>query len=340
MNINNEDPLGTQPRNGGAFLPPDTLPSNLSVYLRKLIAESGGLNGPIGKQFIPQKKLESQPGPTDPLIEDQHLVAPGLVYKYPGRALWLVTKFCNSYCRFCTRGREVGSRQMPSFLTDQQIQETLSFLDRKTEVEEIILSGGDPLTTPCQYLSKIIEPLAERQKRGQIEIIRIGTRLPVVDPGAIKDWHYQLLSRIKNPYLMVHINHPSELTDKTIKVLNNFRQRSNALVLSQTVLLKGVNDSQETLIELFNKMTREGIRPYYLFQNDPVCWAKHFTVPVQKAIRLWQGLRPQLSGLSATARFVIDAPFGFGKIVVPEGNSWQFNPNFFHDFKGNKIPLV
>jgi len=138
---------------------------------------------------------------------------------------------------------------------------------------------------------------------------------------------------------MVHINHPAELTSESLAVLNNFRRKAGAIVSGQTVLLKGVNDSVKTLSELFWKMTVEGIRPYYLYQNDPVYWAKHFTVPVKKAINIWQQLRPQLSGLAATARFVIDTPYGFGKIPIPEGAAWKVDYSAFFDFRRRKHRL-
>ena len=135
---------------------------------------------------------------------------------------------------------------------------------------------------------------------------------------------------------MVHINHPAELTKQAIEVLNNFRKISGAVVMSQTVLLKGVNDNVQTLNNLFVKMAEEGIRPYYIYQNDPVYWAKHFTVPVKRAIKLWGRLRPRLSGIAATARFVIDTPYGFGKIPIPEGNAWKVDYKNFWDFRKKK----
>ena len=108
---------------------------------------------------------------------------------------------------------------------------------------------------------------------------------------------------------------------------------------SQSVLLKGVNDDVQTLRNLFVKMAKEGIRPYYIYQNDPVYWAEHFTVPFKKAIKIWGKLRPRLSGVAATARFVIDTPFGFGKIPVPEGDAWEIDLSSFRDFKGKKHPV-
>lgn len=333
-----EEPPGS--RGQKVSLPHGGLPEVISPYLLGLINKTGGINGPLGRQFIAQPGKEKkyyQKGTIDPLIEDQYEVAPGLIYKYNGRVLWIVTRFCSSYCRFCTRGREVGIPKPP--LIDKEIGQVFTYLGKHPEINEVILSGGDPLIAPRDYLSKIINGLVKLQKKGPLEIIRIGTRLPITNPLLVKNWHYQLLAKIKNPYLMVHINHPAELTIQTLGVLNGFRKKSGALILSQTVLLKGVNDSAKTLSQLFNKMVKEGIRPYYLYQNDPVYWAKHFTVPIKRAIRLWQQLRPRLSGLAATARFVIDTPFGFGKIPIPEGNAWKVDYSYFYDFKKKKHSL-
>lgn len=311
------------------------LPEILTPYLIDLISKTGGKKGPIGKQFIAQPQKENlffDRKAVDPLSEDKFEVGTGLIYKYRGRVLWMIARFCASYCRFCTRGRIVGLPHNP-FLTTVQINKSINFLKKHQEINEVILSGGDPLFTPQRYLNEIIEKLATLQKSGQIEIIRIGTRLPVHAPDFIKDWHYQILAKIKNPYLMVHFNHPEEITPAVIAVLDRFRRECNALILSQTVLLKGVNDSTKTLQKLFVKLTKEGIRPYYVYQNDAVCWARHFTVPIRKAIKLWQSLRPRISGLAGTARFVIDTPFGFGKIPIPEGNAWKVDYSNYLDFR-------
>lgn len=265
----------------------------------------------------------------DPYDEKGYEVAPGLIHKFNGRALFLISDKCASYCSFCMRKRK--------FVIN--IDESLSYLNNHPEINEILLSGGDPLFVTKDYLSKIINQIALLQKKGQIKTVRIGTRLPVHNPDLVNKWHYVLLAKIKNPYLMIHINHPKELTEKTIKVLNNFRKKSNALILSNSVLLKGINDEIETLYELFNRLTEEGIRPYCLYQNDPVPWAKQFTVPLKDAIKLWQNVRPRLSGIAATAKFIIEPVGGFGKIVVPEGGSWDVDYSNYYDFKGKKHSL-
>ncbi|MDO8497365.1 MAG: radical SAM protein [bacterium] len=364
--VSTSQTISVKPRGIDAMLPHGALPEMISLYMIRLIEKTGGKNGPLGRQFIASPKEEKkyyQKKASDPLNEDYHEVAPGIVYKYRGkldkkgnviyhgRALWTITRFCATYCRFCTRGREVG---MPSFvkshskasiaqtpyLSSKQIEKAIAFLKNAKEINEVIISGGDPLVSPQPYLTDIIQKLAQLQQKGHLDIIRIGTRLPVHNPIAVRDWHYQLLSTLKNPYIMLHINHPLELTEETLSVLNNFRKLSGATIMSQTVLLKEVNDNVEVLYKLFTVLSKEGVRPYYLFQNDPVYWAQHFTVPIHKAIKIWKKLRPQLSGIAATARFAIDVENGYGKIPVPEGDAWDVDYTHYRDFKGKKFTLA
>jgi len=323
------------------------LPEVIPPFLKKIIFQTGGSSGPIGLQFISQthKEKEFSDNNFDPLEEDKHQVLPGLVYKYRGhinpsgqitrfgRVLWTVTFSCTAYCRFCTRGREVG--QNPNLFSDKQIDDVLKFIKHHKEINEVIVSGGDPLITPQKYLTKIIQGLSQLQKDGDIDIIRLGTRVPISNPILIQSWHFNLIKQLKNPYLMVHINHPAELTPESLDIFSKFKS-VGATILSQTVLLKGVNDSVKTLTNLFNLMVKEGIRPYYLYQNDPVPWAKHFTVSLPRAIKIWDKLRPNLSGLAATARFVIDTPNGYGKVSLPEGAAWKTDFSSFKDFKGKK----
>ncbi len=356
------DTNALRPRGTKVMLPHGGLPEIFSPYLSDLIIRTGGPDGPIGRQFVARPNLENrfyEKGLKDPLMEDEHEVAPGLVYKYEsnikskkkdfvfyGRALWTLTRHCATYCRFCTRGREVGIpagrdggsqaalAHTPHLLMDQ-IEKTLSFIEKEPGINEIILSGGDPMTINPKVLHYILGRLADLQRIGKLKIIRIGTRVPVHNPLILRDEHFKAAAQIRNLRLMVHMNHPYELTPQTIGVLERFRRESGAIVMSQTVLLKGVNDSAETLYDLFTKLTAEGIVPYYVFQNDPVYWASHFTVPLRRAIKLWQKLRPMLSGVAATAKFVIDAPNGYGKVPVPEGNGWQVNyDKGYRDFKG------
>lgn len=356
------------PRGVEVMLPHGGLPEVIPLYLQKLIAETGGPTGPIGLQFVAQpekERLHFGGIASDPLLEDLSEIpeAPGLVYKYrarlaasgrveyPGRALWTITRNCAAYCRFCTRGREVGipagmegarsgTLSHTPRLSDEQIETTLQFIAKEPGLNEIILSGGDPLTIRPDKLHYVLGQLRQLQNLGKLDIVRVGTRVPMQNPVAVKEAHYRAIAQLRKPYIMTHINHPTELTIGALTVLDRFRRECDANVLSQTVLLRGVNDNVETLMELFNKMAGEGIQPYYVYQNDPVYWAKHFTVPILEAIDIWGQLRPRLSGLAATARLVIDTPEGYGKIPLPEGRAWRVDYTSFRDFKGMTFPLI
>lgn len=332
------------------MLPHGGLPEVIPPYLLDLIHKTGGADGPIGRQFVAQPELEGahyQGELSDPLLEDEHEVAPGLVYKYragvdpegfrySGRTLFTITRLCAAYCRFCTRGREVGipagaenplsgALSHTPHLSREQIDQSLSYIGQEEGLNEVILSGGDPLTVRVEVLGYVLGRLADMQASGKLSIVRIGTRVPIHNPPAIREGHFQAVAKVRNPRMMVHINHPAELTPQAVDVLQRFRVQCNSIIMSQTVLLRGVNDSPEVLYQLFTKIADEGFIPYYLFQNDPVYWARHFTVPIDEAINLWQQLRPRLSGVAATARFAIDTPNGYGKVAVPEGGAWDVN---------------
>jgi lysine 2,3-aminomutase len=353
------------PRGTDVMLPHGGLPEVLPAYLQKLITDTGGPLGPIGLQFVARPDLELSQysyNESDPLLEDFNEVAPGVVYKYRagkddegnsyyGRALFTITRNCAAYCRYCTRGREVGipanqqgelsgALSHTAHLSRPQIDEALSFIKNEPGLNEVILSGGDPLTVRPEVLAYVCGRLGEMQKEGKLSIVRIGTRVPIHNPSMVKEGHYEAFKLLRNPRFMIHANHPLELTPEALNVLQKFRKDCGGVVMSQTVLLKGVNDNVEVLQGLFTKWAEEGFIPYYVFQNDAVSWAKHFTVPIKEAIDLWQKLRPRLSGVAATARFVIDVEGGYGKVAVPEAGAWNIvYSDGFKDFKGTRFGL-
>ena len=354
-----------RPRGTEVMLPHGGLPEQIPQYLLNLIDETGGANGPIGKQFIAQIDQElSQynPAESDPLLEELHEVAPGLIYKYRagvdqdgnqhfGRALFTITRNCAAYCRYCTRGREVGipnnqegplqgSLSHEAHLSKAHVDQSLEYIKNEPGLNEIILSGGDPMTLRPDVLKYVCGKLGEMQKSGKLSIVRIGTRTPIHNPRMLKEEHFEAIKLLRNPRMMIHVNHPSELTDESLAVLSRFKNDCGGVVMSQSVLLKGVNDDVDTLYRLFTKWAGEGFVPYYIYQNDAVSWAKHFTVPIEDAINLWQKLRPRLSGVAATARLVIDVEDGYGKIPVPESGAWNVDYNDgFVDFKGTKFNI-
>lgn len=353
------------PRGTEVMLPHGGLPEVIPPYLQKLIMETGGLDGPIGLQFVARPDLELSQYSVlerDPLLEDLNEVAPGLVYKYragvdreghayAGRALFTITRNCASYCRYCTRGREVGipanqesdlggALSHTAHLSKEQIDTSIAYIQNEQGLNEIILSGGDPLTVRPEVLGYICHKLGELQNSGKLSIVRIGTRVPIHNPLMIRDPQIEALKMLRNPRFMIHANHPLELTPQALEVLQRFRKEVGGVVMSQSVLLRGINDNVDVLYRLFTKWAEEGFIPYYVFQNDAVSWAKHFTVPINEAISLWQQLRPRLSGVAATARFVIDVEGGYGKVAVPEAGAWNVVwKDGFTDFQGHKFSL-
>lgn len=353
-----------RPRGTAVMLEHGGLPEVLPPYLLDLIEQTGGVDGPIGRQFVarPEEENASWEGEvSDPLMEEEHEVAPGLVYKYEGgedkdgfyygRVLFTITRNCAAYCRYCTRGREVGipaNKEGPlsgalshtPHLSREQIDESIAFIAAHPEINEVVLSGGDPMTVRSDVLNYVLGILGQMQHEGKLSIVRIGTRVPIHNPRALKDGHFEAIERLMNPRMMIHINHPWELTEESLAVLSRFRKQCNAIVMSQSVLLAGVNDNVDVLYNLFSTLTEEGCVPYYVFQNDPVYWGKHFTVPIERAIDIWGKLRPRLSGVAATARLVIDVPGGYGKVPLPEGNAWNIDfAKGYQDYHGNHFPL-
>lgn len=311
-----------------------SLPELMSPYIKKLILETGGVDGPIGKQFILKPhNLVTHIEDKDEVIEGHNEIAPGMYYKYvgkphkyEGRVLWLITRYCATYCRFCTRGRLVGlpgtfkkniqdTLAHKPYLSDEDIQKGVQELIKREEIREVILSGGDPFVAPKGYLESIINSLTELQKHGTLDIIRFHTRMPITNPYLWKDFHVNTLKSIYLPRIVLHINHPLELTQEVETTIKSMHE-AGALLYSQGVLLRGINDDEQTLIELFNKELKLGITPYYIHMNDNVSWAKEFTVPLNKAKKLYKNIRLKLSGLAATAKFVIDKSTGSAKMEI------------------------
>lgn len=326
--------------------------------MKALIEKTGGPTGPIGLQFVKQDSVPDMEDHTDPLIEGIHEEAPGVVYKYRGkldkngaveyhgRVLWLISRFCATYCRFCTRGRMVGVPTNKSvnggetlaskpYLDMDDIEMVATFLRSHPEINEVILSGGDPLIAPKHYLETIFSTLALLQEEGSIDFVRVHTRAPITNPFTIQPWHLDLLKKVRLPHMVLHINHPEEITDEVKQLVLLIQKQTDTILLSQSVMLKGVNDNVQTLYTLFTELAKIGIRPYYLHHNDPVTWAKDFTVPLPEAVKIWQTLRQRLSGLSSTAKFVIDTPYGVGKVPLPDGK-WEEDYSVFYDFNNVK----
>jgi len=266
---------------------------------------------PIRRQIIP---TDDEVTPftgmmEDSLAEDQHSPVPGLVHRYPDRVLMLVTTQCASYCRYCTRGRIVGDPA--ATFSHDEMDAQIEYLKQTPQVRDVLLSGGDPLVISPKILEELLTRLREIP---HIEIIRIGSRVPVFMPMRVTEELTNLLKRFHPLWLNIHVNHPNEITAELAAACNKLSSAGIPLG-NQSVLLAGVNDCVHIQRKLVQDLLRLRVRPYYLYQCDLVEGAGHFRTPVAKGIEIIEGLRGHTSGF-AVPTFVVDAPGGGGKIPV------------------------
>jgi lysine 2,3-aminomutase len=283
-------------------------PFRITAHVASLISS---LDDPIGKQFIPHAlELADDGGLDDPLGEKALSPLPGLVHRYPDRVLWLVTSRCAARCRFCTRKR-LWKHKIS--LSQETILAVTGYIREHREVRDVLISGGDPLLLDEETLDLVLHSLRSIK---HVAIVRIGTRLPIVDPGRVSPSKIALLVRYQPLYVNSHVNHPRELSDSASEVLKSMAS-SGIPLGSQTVLLRGINDNAEILKELFLLLLQHRVRPYYLLQMDVMKGTAHFRTPVSQGLKIIQSLRHRLSGL-AIPHFVIDLPGGGGKVsLVP-----------------------
>jgi len=266
---------------------------------------------PVRQQIIP---TEAEIAPftgmmEDSLAEDRHSPVPGMVHRYPDRVLMLVTTQCASYCRYCTRSRIVGDPAQTFSRKEFEMQ--LEYLARTPQVRDVLLSGGDPLVLAPKILEEILTRLREIP---HIEIVRIGSRVPVFMPMRITQELCDMLARFHPLWLNIHVNHPNEITQELADACDRM-SRAGIPLGNQSVLLAGINDCVHIQRELVQKLTRIRVRPYYLYQCDLVEGAGHFRTPVAKGIEIIEGLRGHTSGY-AVPQYIVDAPGGGGKIPL------------------------
>ncbi|MGQ9839111.1 MAG: lysine 2,3-aminomutase [Anaerolineae bacterium] len=268
-------------------------------------------NCPIRRQVIPTgRELTALDGLyVDSLNEDSHSPVPGLVHRYPDRVLMLVTTQCASYCRYCTRSRIVGDPAAQFSREDYDRQ--IDYIARTPQVRDVLLSGGDPLVLPPKILEDILRRLRAIE---HVEIIRIGSRVPVFLPQRITPELVAMLRPFHPLWMNIHFNHAKELTPEVADALALLADAGIPLG-AQTVLLAGINDSVAVMKELVHKLVRHRVRPYYLYQCDLVAGAGHFRTTISKGIEIIEGLRGHTSGY-AIPTYVVDAPGGGGKIPV------------------------
>jgi len=288
----------------------DKYPVQLTPYLLGLLE---GADSPLWKQFVPNEGELADDGlPEDPLAEAEKSPAPAVVHRYPNRVLLLAANSCAAYCRFCTRKRHVGNRE--TSLSFGQVLDGIEYIAGQPQVNEVILSGGDPLTMSDGLLREILDRL---RKVGHVQILRIATRVPAVLPERVTPQLATLLGRYQPLFVTTHFNHPVELTPAAAEACSLLVE-SGIPLANQAVLLKDINDDLDVLADLFNGLLRMRVRPYCLHQLDPCRGTAHFRVSLSKGVALMDGLRKRVSGL-AIPHYIVDTPGGHGKVgLVPD----------------------
>ncbi|MCB9625911.1 MAG: KamA family radical SAM protein [Sandaracinaceae bacterium] len=267
---------------------------------------------PIRRQCVPvaDEAVEVPGDLRDPLGEEAHEVAPQLIQRYPDRVLLLATDRCAVYCRFCTRSRMVGDGGGARSL--DALAEAFAYIESHPEVQEVIVSGGDPLVMSTTRIARLFERLAQID---HLTNVRLATRAPVTIPQRITDELVQALKRAHpSIWIMTHFNHPKELTPESSAALARLVD-AGFPVMNQAVLLRGINDDADTLETLFRGLVKRRVRPYYLLQMDPVRGSGHLRTPLDTGIRIMGALQGRLSGI-ALPKFIVDTPNGRGKVPV------------------------
>lgn len=293
----------------------DGLPMGITPYYASLMDRDDPLDAlrrthiPVGQELI------KMPGEADdPLGEDHDAAVPGLVQRYPDRVLFLTTGTCSTYCRYCTRSRMVGDTGGEHSFSRGQWDRALAYIEAHPEIRDVLLSGGDPLTVADDKLDYLLGRLRAIR---HVEFIRIGTKVPTVLPMRITKALAKMLRKHHPLWMSIHATHPAELTPEVTEAYGRLADAGIPLG-GQTVLLAGINDDVETMRSLMHGLLKRRVKPYYLYQCDPITGSAHFRTPVAKGIEIIEGLRGHTTGY-AVPQFVIDAPGGGGKIpLLPE----------------------
>ncbi len=287
-----------------------TLRMAITPYYLSLI-DPDDPHDPVRKQAIPSgsETIISAADLLDPLHEDEDAPVPGLTHRYPDRVLFLITDMCAMYCRHCTRRRFAG--QTDHSAPSARIQAAIDYIARTPQVRDVLLSGGDALMVSDKMLESIIQRLREIP---HVEIIRIGSRVPVVCPQRITDDLVNMLKKYHPIWINTHFNHPNEITPESAAACERLAN-AGMPIGNQSVLLRGINDCVHVMKRLVHGLVKIRVRPYYIYQCDLSMGLEHFRTPVAKGIEIIEGLRGHTSGY-AVPTFVVDAPGGGGKIPV------------------------
>lgn len=301
-------------------------PMSITPYYLSLIKTKDIKNDPIYKQAFPsQKELKIEDCEmADPLGEERDSPVDAITHRYPDRVLFQVSNICAMYCRHCTRKRKVGKKELT--LTKDKFLEGIEYIKSTPSIRDVLLSGGDPLMLSDEDLDWLLSEIA---KIKHVEIIRIGTRIPVVLPFRITDSLIKVLKKYQPLWINTQFNHPQEFTKYSEKALAKLADAGFPLG-NQSVLLAGINDTPEIMKKLVQELVKNRVRPYYIYQCDLSEGLSHFRTPINKGIEIIENLRGHTSGL-AVPTYVIDAPGGGGKIPI--------SPNYLITYSQNSVVL-
>jgi lysine 2,3-aminomutase len=301
------------------------LPLAVTPYYMSLLSPENPCQ-PLRRSVIPTGAERNRaPGEADdPLGEEGQSPIQGLVHRYPDRVLFLLSDFCSTYCRYCTRSRMVGhSAVLPK---RSRLEKAIEYIREHTEVRDVLLSGGDPLTLSDERLEWVLYRL---RRIPHVEMIRIGTKIPAVLPQRVTTGLVRMLRRYHPLWMSLHFTHPDECTPETFRACGMLADGGIPLG-SQTVLLKDINDSVETMKTLVHRLLQMRVRPYYLYQCDPISGSAHFRTSIERGLEIIRGLRGFTSGY-AVPTYVVDAPGGGGKIPLM--------PNYVRGQDGDDLVL-
>ena len=303
--------LNTEENPDGVERAAELHPFLITPFLEKRIEVDS--SGALKRQFYPSPlELGGSEGLEDPIGDLNHSPFPGLVHRYPDRVLLLAARECFANCRFCFRRCTLATAEV----IGKDVEKAAAFIRSRSWIREVILSGGDPLTLSNERLSDYFKSI---QEIGHVGVMRIHTRAPVVNPARVDEALLDLLEKSQKPvYCVLHINHPAELAEEVVRSCQRL-VRAGVMLLSQTVLLKGVNDSAELLSGLMRALVENRIKPYYLHNCDPARGTDHFRVELGRGRKIVSELRNSVSGI-CMPQFMVDIPHGYGK--VPAGSEY------------------
>lgn len=306
-------------------------PLAVTPYYLSLIDREDFRNDPIFKQAIPNhhELVIEHSDMKDPLAEDEDSPVPGITHRYPDRVLFLISNICSMYCRHCTRKRKVGD---VDFIPDREvIMQGIEYIRKTPVIRDVLLSGGDPLMLTDDYLDWI---LTELHSIDHVEVIRIGTRMPVVLPYRVTDDLVAMLKKHHPLWINTQFNHPREVTRSSREALRKLADAGIPLG-NQSVLLAGINDCPRIIKKLVHKLVQNRVRPYYMYQCDLAEGLSHFRTPVGKGLDIIESLIGHTSGF-AVPTYVVDAPEGGGKIPIMPNYiiSWSTNRVVLRNYEG------